>query len=162
MGLSAHALDELAGRPLNTRIPDLTLRLIAVGGLGGAVALGIAGSIVVTPWLLVFVVFGLFIAPAYNLEWFGGRFHSDFWFAFAWGSFPFLTAYWVSGERLELPAVFGAIARLRTEPGAARAQPSRAGRATPGARDRRARSSTRPERSRRSTARGPSSHWSGR
>ncbi|MCJ7492318.1 MAG: hypothetical protein MUP15_09275 [Dehalococcoidia bacterium] len=110
MGLSAHALDELAGRPLNTRIPDRTLRLIAAGGLGGAVAMGIAGSLIVTPWLLVFVVFGLFIAPAYNLEWFGGRFHSDFWFAFAWGSFPFLTAYWVSGERLELSALLGAIA----------------------------------------------------
>jgi hypothetical protein len=110
MGLSAHALDELAGRPLNTHIPDLTLRMIAVGGLGGAVAIGIAGSLIVTPWLLVFVLFGLFIAPAYNLEWFGGRFHSDFWFAFAWGSFPFLTAYWVSGERLELPALFGAVA----------------------------------------------------
>jgi len=64
----------------------------------------------VTPWLLAFVVFGLFIAPAYNLEWFGGRFHSDFWFAFAWGMFPFLTAYWVSGERLETSALFGAVA----------------------------------------------------
>jgi hypothetical protein len=110
MGLSAHALDELAGRPLNTRIPDLTLRLIAIGGLGTAVAMGIAGSALVTPWLLAFVVFGLFIAPAYNLEWFGGRFHSDYWFAFAWGSFPFLTAYWVSGERLEPAALFGAVA----------------------------------------------------
>jgi hypothetical protein len=110
MGLSAHALDELSGRPLNTRIPDLTLRLIAVGGLGGAVAMGIAGSLAVTPWLLAFVAFGLFIAPAYNLEWFGGRFHSDFWFAFAWGSFPFLTAYWVSGEQPEPAALFGAVA----------------------------------------------------
>jgi hypothetical protein len=109
MGLSAHALDEL-GRPLNTRIPESTLRLIGVGGLGAAVAMGIVGSIVVTPWLLVFVAFGLFIAPAYNLEWFRGRFHSDAWFAFAWGSFPFLTAYWVSGERLALPALFGAVA----------------------------------------------------
>ena len=110
VGLSAHALDELAGRPLNTRIATSTLWLIAVVGLGGAVALGIAGALVVTPWLFAFVAFGLFIAPAYNLEWFGGRFHSDFWFAFAWGSFPFLTACWVSGERVELPALFGAVA----------------------------------------------------
>ncbi len=110
MGLSAHALDEMAGRPLNTRIPESTLRTIAIGGLGIAVAMGIVGSIVVTPWLLAFVAFGLFIAPAYNLEWFAGRFHSDAWFAFAWGSFPFLTAYWVSGERLALPALFGAVA----------------------------------------------------
>ncbi|MGD0115289.1 MAG: hypothetical protein ABSC13_04720 [Dehalococcoidia bacterium] len=110
MGLSAHALDELAGRPLNTRIPQSTLRTIAIGGLGIAVAMGLVGSVVVTPWLLGFVAFGLFIAPAYNLEWFGGRFHSDAWFAFAWGSFPFLTAYWVSGERVALPALFGAVA----------------------------------------------------
>ena len=110
MGLSAHALDELAGRPLNTRIPDVTLRAIAIGGLTAAVAMGIAGSVLVTPWLLAFVAVGLFIAPAYNLEWFGGRFHSDVWFALAWGSFPFLTAYWVSGERFAASAALGAIA----------------------------------------------------
>ncbi len=110
MGLSAHALDELADRPLNTHISDSMLWIIAVNGLGVAVVMGIAGSILVTPWLLIFVAFGLFIAPAYNMEWFGGLFHSDFWFALAWGSFPFLTAYWVSGERLEAAALFGAIA----------------------------------------------------
>lgn len=110
MGFSAHALDELAGRPLNTRIPDAVLHWIAAVGLGSAVVLGIVGSVVVTPWLLAFVAVGLFIAPAYNLEWFGGRFHSDIWFALSWGSFPFLTSYWVSGERLEAPALFGALA----------------------------------------------------
>ena len=26
--------------------------------------------------------------PAYNLELFGGRFHTDLWFALAWGAFP--------------------------------------------------------------------------
>ncbi|MGD0765737.1 MAG: hypothetical protein ABR978_05465 [Dehalococcoidia bacterium] len=110
MGFSAHALDELAGRPLNTRIPDAVLHWIAAVGLGSAVALGILGSVVVTPWLLVFVAAGLFIAPAYNLEWFGGRFHSDIWFALSWGSFPFLTSYWVNGERIEAAALFGALA----------------------------------------------------
>jgi hypothetical protein len=110
MGLSAHALDELQGRPIKTHISDAMLWAIAFFGLASAVALGIAGALTVTPWLFLFIIFGLFIAPAYNLEWFHGRFHSDFWFAFAWGSFPFLTAYWVSGERIELPALFGAVA----------------------------------------------------
>src|SRR6476619_2580916 len=32
---------------------------------------------------------------AYNLELFGGRFHTDFWFAAAWGAFPALTGFWV-------------------------------------------------------------------
>ena len=33
---------------------------------------------------------GAFIVVAYNLELFGGRFHTDFWFALAWGAFPAL------------------------------------------------------------------------
>ena len=42
-------------------------------------------------WLLAFVAFGAFIVVAYNLELFGGAFHSDLWFALAWGAFPVLT-----------------------------------------------------------------------
>ena len=34
------------------------------------------------------VVVGAFLALAYNLELFNGRFHSDLWFALAWGGFP--------------------------------------------------------------------------
>ncbi|MBI4302528.1 MAG: hypothetical protein HY664_07975 [Chloroflexi bacterium] len=110
MAISAHAMDELAGHPLRTRIPGNVLKGLAILGLMGAVALGITGVVLATTWLLPFIMFGVFIAPAYNLEWFHGRFHSDFWFAFAWGAFPFLTAYWVSGESLEPSAAFGAVA----------------------------------------------------
>jgi hypothetical protein len=56
------------------------------------------------------VAFGVFMVPAYNLEWFQGRFHSDLWFALAWGVFPFLTAYWASAEELEWSALAGAVA----------------------------------------------------
>lgn len=62
-----------------------------------------------SPWLLAFVAFGLFIAPAYNLEWFGKRFHSDTWFALSWGSFPLLTAYFADAERLGIAAAAGAV-----------------------------------------------------
>ncbi len=110
MGIGAHALDEMAGRPLRTRIPDRVLVALSVAGLAGALALGLAGVIVATPWLLAFVAFGLFLAPAYNLEWFDGRFHSDFWFAFGWGAFPFLTAYVASSEELGWAILPGAIA----------------------------------------------------
>jgi len=110
MAISAHALDELSGRPLQTNIPKGVLQGLAVSGLAGAVALGVAGAVLVTPWLFVFIAFGVFIAPAYNLEWFHGRFHSNFWFGFAWGVFPFLTAYWVSAEKLAPSAAFGALA----------------------------------------------------
>ncbi|QEC49858.1 hypothetical protein FSW04_21335 [Baekduia soli] len=33
---------------------------------------------------------------AYNLELFGGRLHSDRWFAASWGAFPALTGWWVN------------------------------------------------------------------
>jgi hypothetical protein len=109
VGVAAHALDELQGRPLRTRISSGVLTVLAGLGLGGAVAIGIIGALTVSPWLLAFVAFGLFIAPAYNLEWFGGRFHSDAWFALSWGSFPVLTAYFASAERLGPAAVLGAV-----------------------------------------------------
>lgn len=112
VGIAAHALDELSGRPLRTHIPDAVLRVVAACALAGAVALGIAGAVLVSLWLVPFIVFGIFIVPAYNLEWFRGRFHTDLWFALAWGVFPFLTAYWVSAEQVGLAGLFGALAVL--------------------------------------------------
>ncbi len=109
VGVAAHALDELQGRPLGTRISSGVLVLLASLSLGGAVLIGVLGAVEVSPWLLVFVAFGLFIAPAYNLEWFGGRFHSDVWFAVSWGAFPLLVAYFVTAERLSITAALGAV-----------------------------------------------------
>src|SRR3990172_8530752 len=91
MALAAHALDELNGRPLRTRIPDGVLWTIAALGLGGAVALGIHGAAEVSPWLWAFIAAGVFLVLAYNLELFGGVVHSDLWFALPWGAFPVLT-----------------------------------------------------------------------
>jgi hypothetical protein len=93
LGVGAHALDELRGRPLGTRIPDRVLWGLAAVSLAGAVAIGIAAAVAWTPWLAVFVAFGGFIACAYNLELFGGRFHGDAWFAISWGGLPLLAAY---------------------------------------------------------------------
>ena len=92
MGIAAHALDELNGRPLRTRIPSSVLVALAIAGLAGAVALGVHGMIEVSPWLGIFIATGVFLVVAYNLELAGGRFHSDLWFAVAWGAFPVLTA----------------------------------------------------------------------
>ena len=39
-------------------------------------------------WLLPLIAVGAFLVLAYNLELFGGRFHTDLWFALAWGAFP--------------------------------------------------------------------------
>jgi hypothetical protein len=109
VGVGAHALDELNGRPLQTRIPGPVLTGLAVCSIAGATAIGIYGSVVVDPWLGLFVVAGVFIVGAYNLELAAGRFHSDAWFALAWGAFPVLTAYFAQAGELRFEAVLGAI-----------------------------------------------------
>ena len=108
MGIAAHALDELRGRPLGTRITDGVLIGLAIAGLAGAIALGVDGMIRVSPWLGVFIAVGTFLVIAYNLELFGGALHSDVWFALAWGAFPVLTAFFAQTAELSIAAVIAA------------------------------------------------------
>ena len=109
LGIGAHALDELNGRPLATQIPDRILIGLAAISIAGAAAIGIGAALVWTPWLLLFVAAGSFLVVAYNLELFGGAFHGDLWFGLAWGAFPVLTAYFVMAERLGDVAILAAL-----------------------------------------------------
>jgi len=109
VGIGAHALDELNGHPLRTRISDRALVWLAAVSIGGAVGIGLYASVAFTPWLALFVVAGAFIVCAYNLELFGGAFHSDAWFAIAWGAFPLLTAYLAVAERISVEALLAAV-----------------------------------------------------
>jgi hypothetical protein len=109
VGIGAHALDELHGHPLRTRISDRTLIALSIVSIGGAVALGVYGAVAYTAWLAPLVVAGGFIVVAYNLELFGGAFHSDLWFALAWGSFPLLAAYVAVAERITVGALLAAV-----------------------------------------------------
>jgi hypothetical protein len=108
MGVAAHALDELHGRPLQTRIPKRTLVALAGGSLSLAAAIGVGVAINTNLWLLAFVAAGAFIAIAYNLELFGGRLHGDPWFSLAWGSFPLLAAYFAAAETIRVEALLAA------------------------------------------------------
>ena len=108
MGIGAHALDELNGRPLRTRIPRVVLVALAVASIAAACAIGIVVAAGSTLWLLAFVGFGAFVVVAYNLELFGGAFHSDLWFGLAWGAFPVLAAYFAAAERLRGEALAAA------------------------------------------------------
>jgi hypothetical protein len=96
VGVSAHTLDELNGRPLKTELSDRTLIVLASVSLAGAVGIGVAGCIIVSATLIPFILAGAFFVVAYNLELFGGRFHTAFWLAFAWAAFPALTSWWVN------------------------------------------------------------------
>ncbi len=96
VGIGAHAFDELNGRPLGTRLSDRALKGIGAFGLLAALAIGCAGAAVVSPTLIPLILLGGFLVPAYSLELFGGRFHTGWWFAAAWGAFPALTGWWAN------------------------------------------------------------------
>jgi hypothetical protein len=104
VGLAAHALDELHGRPLRSSIPNGVLLAIAGASLAAAMLIGAYASLVIGMWTVPFVLFGGVMVLAYNLEWSAGRFHSGLWFGLAWGAFPALAGYWANAARLDLEA----------------------------------------------------------
>jgi hypothetical protein len=108
VGIGAHALDELRGRPLRTGIPSSVLAGLAVISIAGACTIGIVGAITFEPWLVALVPFGLFLVLAYNLELLGGRFHSDLWFGLGWGGFPVVCGYAAVAGSLDVAAMLGA------------------------------------------------------
>lgn len=110
VGVAAHALDELSGRPLRTSIPSGALVAATVVGLAGALALGVAGAVRVGWPLVPFLVVGPVLVVAYNLELFGGVVHNDVGFAASWGAFPVLTAYVAQTGRLGWAPVLAAVA----------------------------------------------------
>jgi hypothetical protein len=102
MGVAAHALDELHGRPLRTGIPSRVLVAVAFCALAGAVAIGVAAAAAWGWGLLAFVAVGAVLVPAYNLEL---ALHTDWGFALAWGAFPALTGYFVEAQTVRVEAV---------------------------------------------------------
>lgn len=105
VGVAAHCLDELRGRPLGTRLPARFLVVTAAVALAGAIAIGIVGLDRIGPWLAVFIAVGAWVVVAYNLELFGGRFHNGIGFALGWGAFPVLTAAFAQDRSLPISAI---------------------------------------------------------
>jgi hypothetical protein len=106
VGIAAHALDELHGHPLRTRISDPTLMTLAAVSLAGATAIGIYGVVEIDPWIAAFIVVGLVGVVGYNAELFG--LHGDWQFALLWGGFPVLTGYFACAETLDEVAIAAA------------------------------------------------------
>jgi hypothetical protein len=112
VGIGAHALDEFHGHPLQTGLSDRVLVGLAVASIGIAAIIGIVGAVTVSWWIAVFVVAGVGLVLAYNLELFGGWFHTDLWFAVAWGAFPALVGYVVNAGTIRWPGVVVALGCL--------------------------------------------------
>jgi hypothetical protein len=107
VGIGAHALDELHGRPLGTGIDRSLLLAVAVASITAAMVMGVVyGGWKLLPWVLI----GGVLVYGYNLELFGGRMHSDIWFALAWGAFPVLVGAYAQHWTLSLAAGVAAVA----------------------------------------------------
>jgi hypothetical protein len=113
VGLAAHALDELQGRPLNTGLGSSILWAVAGLALAGAVALGIVGAFFWNQpnWALAAAMpLGTMLVVGYNLELFGGRLHTDHVFAWGWGGFPVVIGYVAQSPPLSLTLLAAATA----------------------------------------------------
>lgn len=113
LGIAAHALDALGSKglkPWGSAFNKGQLWLAVITSL--VLAYGLAGYYMVrfVPLLLVIAVLEGFFVFAYNLEWFGGRFHTDGWFAFSWGFLPVTAGYMMQTNRLSAGALLVGIA----------------------------------------------------
>jgi hypothetical protein len=112
VGVAAHALDELHGRPLGTAIPSAALIAATIAGIAGALVLGGFGVSRAGFILIPFMVLGPLLVVAYNAELFGGMVHTDLGFATAWGAFPALTGYVAQDGNLSVAAVLASAGAL--------------------------------------------------
>ena len=111
LGLSAHALDELNGRPLGTSLSDRALIALAVGGFVAVAALAVVGAVEVSPWIVLWAGTGIVLSSAYCLEWLPAL-HTVVGFGLAWGAFPVLAGYWAQATSLSAAALLAAAAAV--------------------------------------------------
>jgi hypothetical protein len=96
LGVGAHALDALGGRgakPWERVFSRRALWTLAGVSIAAAYGVGTWYMVLYTPLLWPIAIAEGFFLLAYNLEWFGGRFHTDGWFAVSWGALPVLAGY---------------------------------------------------------------------
>ena len=113
LGIGAHALDALGSRgekPWGRVFPRAHLWALAAGSLLAAYAIGVWYMVHHAPLLWPIAIAEGFFVLAYNLEWFGGRFHRDSWFAFSWGALPVLAGYVLQTNALSAGALLVAVA----------------------------------------------------
>ncbi len=108
LGIAAHTLDALGskgGKPWGMVFSPRQLRLMTAASLVPAYAIAIYYMIRFVPLLWILAIAEGFFVFAYNLEWFGGKFHTDNWFAFSWGFLPVLAGCVMQTNRISAAAV---------------------------------------------------------
>ena len=112
LGIAAHALDALGSKgvkPWGRAFTKGQLWLLAVVSLSAAYLIAIYYMVRYVPLLWSVAILEGFFVFAYNLEWFKGRFHRDFWFAFSWGFLPVIAGYMIQTNSLSMVALIMAL-----------------------------------------------------
>jgi len=110
VGVSAHSLDAMApNKPWGDFLSRRQLLSLALGALIPALALGLYYALSFAPVLIPLGLVELFFLVAYNLELFGGRFHTDFWFALSWGFLPVLAGFIVQTNTVDFTSLAGGL-----------------------------------------------------
>jgi hypothetical protein len=117
LGFSAHAFDALGSRavkPWGNFFSVRQLWLLGVGALVAAYAIAGYYMTLYAPLMWPVAIAEGFFLLAYNLEWFGGRFHTDGYFALSWGALPVIAGYVMQTNTMAVSAVLmaGATAML--------------------------------------------------
>jgi len=110
VGVSAHALDATGpNKPWGAFLSRRQLQVLALCGFIPSLGLGLYLALAFAPVLIPLGLIELFLLFAYNLELFGGRFHTDGWFAFSWGFLPVLVGYAVQANVVDPVSVGGGL-----------------------------------------------------
>ncbi len=108
VGIAAHSLDALGpNKPWGNFLSRSQLLSLSMAGLVPALGLGLYYALTFAPILIPLGILELFFLLAYNLEYFGGRFHTDFWFAVSWGFLPVLVGYAVQSNSVTPASLAG-------------------------------------------------------
>jgi hypothetical protein len=108
LGIGAHALDALGSKkikPWGAHFTKPQLWILAITSLVLAYIIAIYYTLLYVPLLWSMALSEGFFVFAYNLEWFGGRFHTDGWFAFSWGFLPVLSGYIMQTNTISFAAL---------------------------------------------------------
>ena len=110
VGVAAHSLDAMGpNKPWGEFLTRHQLMALAAAGLIPGLALGMFLTLTSAIILLPLGVLELFFLLSYNLELFGGYFHTDFWFATSWGFLPVLVGYAVQTDTVNLVSLAGGL-----------------------------------------------------
>lgn len=96
LGVGAHAADAIGSKkakPWGAYFTRRQMAALLILSLAGAYAIGIYYIVLYVPALAIVAALEGFLLFAYNFEIWGGRFHTNFWFAVSWGALPVMAGY---------------------------------------------------------------------